>query len=302
GQHQVDAGRAGQLGDPHHRVLDVARGHHHQVGQLVHDDQQVGVGLVLPLAARRGGELALAHRRVEVVHVPVAGGRQVVVAAVHLADHPLQRVGGLLRAGDDRGDQVRDASYMVSSTRLGSTRISRTSSGVARIMIEVISPLMQVDLPAPVAPATSTCGIFARLATTLEPSTSLPSPTSIGWSSLVAAVERITSPRLTMSLSVLGISTPIADLPGIGDWIRTSALFTASEMFLVSAVTFSTLTAGPSSISYRVTVGPRVNPVTSASMLNCSMTPVSASTTSSLARVRGLGGVPGLSSAGAVSS
>ena len=40
-------------------------------------------------------------------------------------------------------------SYMVSSTRFGSMRMRRTSSGRARIMIDVMSPLMQVDLPAP---------------------------------------------------------------------------------------------------------------------------------------------------------
>src|SRR5487761_682525 len=68
-------------------------------------------------------------------------------------------------------------------------------------------------------------------------------------------------------------------------------------MFLDRAVTRSTFTAWPSSISYLVTVGPRVNPVTTASTSNCSSTPVSASTTVSLALVRALGGEPGLSSA-----
>ena len=57
-------------------------------------------------------------------------------------------------------------SYAVSSTRLGSTSTIRTSSGVARTMTEVIRQLMQEDLPDPVAPATRTCGIFARLAIT----------------------------------------------------------------------------------------------------------------------------------------
>lgn len=57
-------------------------------------------------------------------------------------------------------------SYAVSSTRLGSTSTMRTSSGVARTMTEVIRQLMHDDLPEPVAPATSTCGIFARLAIT----------------------------------------------------------------------------------------------------------------------------------------
>ena len=39
-------------------------------------------------------------------------------------------------------------------------------------------------------------------------------------------------------------------------------------MFFDSAVTRSTFTPPESSISYRVTVGPRLNPVTSASTLN----------------------------------
>ncbi len=62
-------------------------------------------------------------------------------------------------------------------------------------------------------------------------------------------------------------------------------------------MTRSTFTAGPSSISYRVTVGPRVNPVTWASTSNWSSTTVSASTIASLARVRAFGALPGLSSA-----
>ena len=52
---------------------------------------------------------------------------------------------------------------------------------------EVISVLMHVDLPAPVAPATRMCGIFAGWRTTKPPSMSLPRPTSIGWWSWVAA-------------------------------------------------------------------------------------------------------------------
>ena len=86
---------------------------------------------------------------------------------------------------------------------------------------------------------------------------------------------------------------PIADLPGIGLRMRTSAEATAYAMFLESAVTRSTLVAGPSSTSYRVTVGPRVNPVTWASISNCSKTIDSASTTRSLATLRVRWGAPG---------
>ena len=66
-------------------------------------------------------------------------------------------------------------------------------------------------------------------------------------------------------------------------------------MFFDSAVTRSTLTPWPSSTSYRVTVGPRLKPVTWASMSNDSSTPVSASTTRSLAAERDLCGEPGAS-------
>jgi hypothetical protein len=63
-------------------------------------------------------------------------------------------------------------------------------------------------------------------------------------------------------------------------------------MFLDSAVTRSTLVPEPSSISYRVTVGPREKPVTTASTLNCSSTLVREATTASLASERSLGGGP----------
>src|SRR5258708_37749234 len=68
-------------------------------------------------------------------------------------------------------------------------------------------------------------------------------------------------------------------------------------MFFASEVTRSTLTDGPSSIAYLVTVGPRLNPVTCASTSNWSRPMVSASTMAPLARGRALGAVPGLSSA-----
>ena len=68
----------------------------------------------------------------------------------------------------------------MSSTRLGSIKIIRTSFGVERIKIEVTSELIIEDLPAPVAPATNKCGIFAKFAQINAPSTSLPSATNIG--------------------------------------------------------------------------------------------------------------------------
>ena len=57
-------------------------------------------------------------------------------------------------------------SYEVSSTRLGSIRIMRSSLGVARMSKDVMNALMHDDLPAPVAPATRRWGILARFAQT----------------------------------------------------------------------------------------------------------------------------------------
>ena len=46
--------------------------------------------------------------------------------------------------------------------------------------IDATIEFTKLDLPEPVAPATSKCGILARLATTKPPSTSLPRPMTIG--------------------------------------------------------------------------------------------------------------------------
>ena len=67
-------------------------------------------------------------------------------------------------------------------------------------------------------------------------------------------------------------------------------------MLRASAVIFSTFTPGPSSTSYRVTVGPRVKPVTAASILNCSRTAVIRSIMSSFDALRVRGGSPSMSS------
>ena len=68
----------------------------------------------------------------------------------------------------------------MSSTCLGSTSTIRTSCGVARSRIEDSIALTAPDLPAPVVPATSRCGIFARSAPIARPATSLPSHTVSG--------------------------------------------------------------------------------------------------------------------------
>ena len=85
--------------------------------------------------------------------------------------------------------------YWPSSTRFGSTRMSRTWSGVARVRIEVSTELMQDDLPDPVAPETRTWGISARFAMTARPAMSRPRATSSGWVALAASGEARMSPE-----------------------------------------------------------------------------------------------------------
>src|SRR4051812_26204405 len=96
--------------------------------------------------------------------------------------------------------------------------------------------LTKLDLPDPVDPAKRRWGIFARLAMTYQPPTSLPTPIVMGCVLFMAVGDLSTSPSVTISRSVLGISTPIALLPGMGARMRTSLLATAYAMLLVSAV------------------------------------------------------------------
>ena len=106
---EVNARGTRELRDALDRRLDVARRDEHEVGELVDDDEQVGVRRELALAVGRQLHLARAHRLVELVDVLVAERGQVVIACVHLAHDPLECLGGLLRVRDDRRDEVRDA-------------------------------------------------------------------------------------------------------------------------------------------------------------------------------------------------
>ena len=74
GQDQVDPGGTGQLGDALNGGLDVLGRRHHEIGELIDDDQKVGVGTQLALRAGKGLDLSGAHRLVEVVDVLEAEG------------------------------------------------------------------------------------------------------------------------------------------------------------------------------------------------------------------------------------
>ena len=129
--HQVDTNGPGHLGDADDGLLDLAAGHHHQVVELVDDHDQVGEAIEAFLGQQaRIKFLPIAD---DVAHLGIG---QEVVATIHLAHRPLQGLGRLLGVGDHPGEQVGNPVVLPSSTRLGSTMIRRTSSGVVRIRIE----------------------------------------------------------------------------------------------------------------------------------------------------------------------
>ncbi len=85
--------------------------------------------------------------------------------------------------------------------------------------------MTQPDLPAPVVPATSRCGIFARSAPIARPETSLPSQTASGDQSAGRVLEDVA--EVDDARRRFGTSTPTACLPGIGAWMRMSAAASA---------------------------------------------------------------------------
>ena len=148
--------------------------------------------------------------------------------------------------------------YADSSTRFGSsTMIMRTWSGVALMITDVGMELMKLDLPEPVAPATKRCGILVRSAVTKWPSTSLPTPVSIGFGSFLAlsgSEARRQAPRFHGRRSVFRCRwrTCLRSPTGCArrSWPPRRPCFSRRS------VTFSTFTPGPSSTSYMVTDGP----------------------------------------------
>ncbi len=86
-----------KLRDANDGVFHVSWGDHHQVGQLVHDHEEVGVGPQDTLTSCRCCHLPGSHRGIEVIHVPESEMGKVVVTLVHLGDDPLQGIRGFLR-------------------------------------------------------------------------------------------------------------------------------------------------------------------------------------------------------------
>ncbi|MNN83000.1 hypothetical protein D3C81_2000000 [compost metagenome] len=93
--------------------------------------------------------------------------------------------------------------------------------------IDRIIAFTPTDLPEPVVPATSKCGIFARSVMTGLPPMSWPRARVTGDLKLSYSGVDNTSEKRTICRSSLGISIPTVVLPGITSTTRT--LVTARE-------------------------------------------------------------------------
>ena len=111
--------------------------------------------------------------------------------------------------------------YLENSTILGSISSSLTSSGDALKRMLIRIELTQTDLPEPVVPAISRCGILAISVMTISPEISRPSTAVSLLLALRNLSESISSRMETMLTTLFGTSIPTAALPGIGASMRT---------------------------------------------------------------------------------
>ncbi len=105
-----------------------------------------------------------------------------------------------------------------------------------------MSEFMPTDLPEPVVPATSMCGILDISLIMVLPPISSPTPQHSRDLAFLNSSDSNISLNLTVELVSLGTSTPTADLPGMGASIRISLAARASLISPVSEVMRDTLT------------------------------------------------------------
>ena len=113
-------------------------------------------------------------------------------------------------------------------------------------------------MPAPVAPATSRCGILVRSAIKGRPAMSLPRIMVRGPQPLRKSSDEASSLKLTISRSSLGISIPTVSDPGIGAWMRTAMALRARARSSLRLAMRLTRIPGAGRTSYMVTTGPGV--------------------------------------------
>ena len=108
------------------------------------------------------------------VDVPHPGLGKQLIAPLHFSHDPTEPARRRLGIGDDRTQEMERSSYVWNSSILGSIRSSLTSSGRAENS-RLRSIVLRLTLfPAPVAPATSKCGMVFRSVIEGAPKMSFP--------------------------------------------------------------------------------------------------------------------------------
>ncbi len=115
--------------------------------------------------------------------------------------------------------------------------------------------LIATDLPEPVVPATSKCGMRARSAITGSPPMVLPRQIGSFWTDAWKSAASSISRRYTVSRVAFGSSMPMALRPGITATRAETALIDRA-ISSERAMTREDLTPGAGSNSYSVTTGP----------------------------------------------
>ena len=103
----MDADGAGHLGEAGDGLFDVGAVEHHEVGELVDDDHDVGERLLVDVLEEVVG--AVLEELVELVDVADVIGGEELEAALHLADGVAEGVRREFGLGDDGGEEVGDA-------------------------------------------------------------------------------------------------------------------------------------------------------------------------------------------------
>ena len=122
----------------------------------------------------------------------------------------------------------------------------------------MIRVLIHTDLPEPVAPAMSICGIFAISVTIVFPPISFPTANVTLDFALINSGLSKSSRKVTVFLFAFGTSIPTAAFPGIGASIRMSDAARLSLISSARRVILFTLTPCSGTSSYRVTLGPQL--------------------------------------------
>ena len=110
GEDQVDAHRASHLRQARDGFLDAVGIHHHQVGQFVNHDHDVGKRAMLFFLGvfKERKRLPFLECAVVLLDIAHAALREQLQAALHFARGVAQDVGRDFRVGDDRRVKVRD--------------------------------------------------------------------------------------------------------------------------------------------------------------------------------------------------